>query len=206
MISRWRAIVFLTRTLRSQSGRIFFEPFIAKARRLPKLPRSSTCSWRVAFVWSWAKVCSMYAAPGGIGRGFSIFQPPSCLWPRPAALESSSMETGGSLRNAAAPTSSKPLAFGSICRLEAALDAAGCCFLFAPLYHPAFKAVAPVRKALAEEGSATIFNLLGPLLNPVRPDFQLAGVFDPKLLAGLCGDFWPARPQARVGRSRNRRP
>ena len=65
---------------------------------------------------------------------------------------------------------------------EAALDAAGCCFLFAPLYHPAFKAVAPVRKALAEEGSATIFNLFGPLLNPARPDFQLAGVFDRKLL------------------------
>ncbi len=65
---------------------------------------------------------------------------------------------------------------------EAALEAAGCCFLFAPLYHPAFKAVAPVRRALAEEGSATIFNLLGPLLNPARPDFQLAGVFDRKLL------------------------
>ncbi|HEY5706841.1 MAG TPA: anthranilate phosphoribosyltransferase [Terrimicrobiaceae bacterium] len=65
---------------------------------------------------------------------------------------------------------------------EAALNAAGCCFLFAPLYHPAFKVVAPVRKALAEEGSATIFNLLGPLLNPARPDFQLAGVFHRKLL------------------------
>jgi anthranilate phosphoribosyltransferase len=65
---------------------------------------------------------------------------------------------------------------------EASLAAAGCCFLFAPLFHPAFKAVAPVRKALADEGSATIFNLLGPLLNPARPDFQLAGVFDRKLL------------------------
>ncbi len=65
---------------------------------------------------------------------------------------------------------------------EASLAAAGCCFLFAPLFHPAFKAVVPVRKALAEEGSATIFNLLGPLLNPARPDFQLAGVFDRKLL------------------------
>ena len=65
---------------------------------------------------------------------------------------------------------------------EAALNAAGCCFLFAPLYHPAFRSVAPVRKALAEEGSATVFNLLGPLLNPARPDFQLAGVFDRKLL------------------------
>jgi anthranilate phosphoribosyltransferase len=65
---------------------------------------------------------------------------------------------------------------------QAALDAAGCCFLFAPLYHPTFKAVAEVRKALAQEGSATIFNLLGPLLNPARPDFQLAGVFDARLL------------------------
>jgi anthranilate phosphoribosyltransferase len=65
---------------------------------------------------------------------------------------------------------------------EASLAAAGCCFLFAPRFHPAFKAVAPVRKALADEGSATIFNLLGPLLNPARPDFQLAGVFDGKLL------------------------
>jgi len=65
---------------------------------------------------------------------------------------------------------------------QTSMDAAGCCFLFAPLYHPAFKAVAPVRKFLAEEGSSTIFNLLGPLLNPARPDFQLAGVFNPKLL------------------------
>jgi anthranilate phosphoribosyltransferase len=65
---------------------------------------------------------------------------------------------------------------------ETALEAAGCCFLFAPLFHPAFKTVAPVRKVLAEEGSATIFNLLGPLLNPARPEFQLAGVFDGTLL------------------------
>jgi anthranilate phosphoribosyltransferase len=65
---------------------------------------------------------------------------------------------------------------------ETALEAAGCCFLFAPLFHPAFKNIAPVRKRLAEEGSATIFNLLGPLLNPARPEFQLAGVFDGKLL------------------------
>jgi anthranilate phosphoribosyltransferase len=65
---------------------------------------------------------------------------------------------------------------------ETALEAAGCCFLFAPRFHPAFKTIAPVRKMLAEEGSATIFNLLGPLLNPARPEFQLAGVFDGKLL------------------------
>jgi anthranilate phosphoribosyltransferase len=49
--------------------------------------------------------------------------------------------------------------------------------------------VAPVRKALAEEGSATIFNLLGPLLNPARPDFQLAGVFHRKLLPAYAKAF-----------------
>lgn len=64
----------------------------------------------------------------------------------------------------------------------AALDSAGCCFLFAPHYHPAFQAIAPVRKFLAERGETSIFNMLGPLLNPARPSFQLAGVFDERML------------------------
>ncbi len=59
------------------------------------------------------------------------------------------------------------------------VEEVGAGFLFAPLYHPAFKAVVPVRKQLAEQGKRTIFNLLGPLLNPARPDYQLIGVFDP---------------------------
>lgn len=50
-------------------------------------------------------------------------------------------------------------------------------FLFAPLYHPAFKAAVPVRQALAAAGQRSVFNILGPLLNPVRPDFQFTGVF-----------------------------
>ncbi|MCF6311945.1 MAG: anthranilate phosphoribosyltransferase [Verrucomicrobiales bacterium] len=57
----------------------------------------------------------------------------------------------------------------------------GAGFLFAPMYHPAFKAVAPVRALLAKRGQRTIFNILGPLLNPVRPDYQVIGVFDEKL-------------------------
>jgi len=53
-------------------------------------------------------------------------------------------------------------------------------FLFAPNYHPTFRAVAPVRQLLAQEGRRTVFNLLGPLLNPARPAFQLVGVFGPE--------------------------
>lgn len=61
------------------------------------------------------------------------------------------------------------------------VEEVGAGFLFAPLYHPAFKAVVPVRQLLAKEGRRTLFNLLGPLLNPARPDYQVIGVFDPAL-------------------------
>lgn len=69
------------------------------------------------------------------------------------------------------------------------LEKAGCCFLFAPACHPSFRAVAPVRKLLAERGSASIFNIIGPLLNPARPEFQLAGVFNPALVKTYAGVF-----------------
>ena len=49
-------------------------------------------------------------------------------------------------------------------------------FFFAPKYHPAFKNIAPARKLCAERGQRTIFNFLGPLLNPARPSAQLIGV------------------------------
>lgn len=65
---------------------------------------------------------------------------------------------------------------------SAMLDDVGCVFLFAQKFHPAFKAVAPVRKFLAEQGVTTVFNKLGPLLNPAAPAFQLAGVFDPTMV------------------------
>ncbi|MDD3310916.1 anthranilate phosphoribosyltransferase [Pseudodesulfovibrio sp.] len=52
-------------------------------------------------------------------------------------------------------------------------------FLFAPAYHPAFKFIMPVRRQL---GIRTLFNFMGPLLNPVRPSHQLIGVGDPERL------------------------
>lgn len=66
-------------------------------------------------------------------------------------------------------------------RVGPCLEKAGVGFLFAPKYHPAFKAVVPVRKLLAEQGQRTIFNLIGPLLNPANPECQLVGVFDGEL-------------------------
>jgi len=74
------------------------------------------------------------------------------------------------------------------------IEQAGVGFMFAPMYHPAFKAVVGVRKKLAEKGQRTIFNLMGPLLNPARPQCQLVGVFDRE----FCPAF--ADILARLGR------
>lgn len=62
------------------------------------------------------------------------------------------------------------------------LEKTGCVFLFAPRYHPTFREVAPVRQKLAEKGVVTIFNKLGPLLNPAMPRLQLAGVYQETLV------------------------
>jgi anthranilate phosphoribosyltransferase len=57
----------------------------------------------------------------------------------------------------------------------------GFAFFFAPNFHPAFKNIALARKLCAERGQRTIFNLLGPLLNPARPSALLVGVPRPEL-------------------------
>ena len=61
----------------------------------------------------------------------------------------------------------------------------GFAFFFAPKYHPAFRHIIPARKLCAQRGQATIFNFLGPLLNPARPTAILVGVPRP----GLCEPF-----------------
>lgn len=62
-------------------------------------------------------------------------------------------------------------------KLRHSMETLNFCFFFAPAWHPAFKEIMPVRKELASEGKRTIFNILGPLINPGRPAFQLMGVF-----------------------------
>lgn len=63
--------------------------------------------------------------------------------------------------------------------LRKSMDKCNIAYLHAPLFSPAMKAVAPVRKAL---GVRTFFNMLGPLVNPVKPGYQLLGVYNLPLL------------------------
>lgn len=60
-------------------------------------------------------------------------------------------------------------------KLKKELDASNICFLHAPLFHPALKVVGPVRKNL---GVRTFFNMLGPMVNPASPAYQLVGVYN----------------------------
>jgi anthranilate phosphoribosyltransferase len=62
-------------------------------------------------------------------------------------------------------------------KLRGALRELGYVFFFAPAFHPAFKHIAPARKRLAAEGRRSVFNVLGPLINPGRPAHVLMGVF-----------------------------
>jgi anthranilate phosphoribosyltransferase len=62
-------------------------------------------------------------------------------------------------------------------KLRQGLAELGFVFFFAPRWHPAFLRVSPVRKALAAQGQRTVFNLLGPLINPGRPAHALVGVY-----------------------------
>src|SRR5687768_5562940 len=63
-------------------------------------------------------------------------------------------------------------------KLKKSLDRANICFMHAPLFHPAMKNVAPIRKDL---GVKTFFNMLGPMVNPAFPKRQLVGVFSLEL-------------------------
>jgi anthranilate phosphoribosyltransferase len=63
-------------------------------------------------------------------------------------------------------------------QLKRTLNSSNICFLHAPLFHPAMKTVAPIRREL---GVKTFFNMLGPLVNPAKPNNQLVGVYNLEL-------------------------
>jgi anthranilate phosphoribosyltransferase len=63
-------------------------------------------------------------------------------------------------------------------RLKHEVEEAGITFMHAPLFHPAMKYVAPVRRALKIR---TFFNMLGPMINPASPKYQLVGVYSPEV-------------------------
>jgi anthranilate phosphoribosyltransferase len=100
------------------------------------------------------------------------------------------------------------------------LEAHGFAFFFAPNYHPAFKHVAPARKLCADRGQRTIFNFLGPLLNPANPSAMLVGVPRPEMCEPLarvlqslgvrramvvCGEVGGQRSEVRGQRAEDRR-
>ncbi len=68
--------------------------------------------------------------------------------------------------------------------VEESIEKSGIGFMFAPTFHPAMKYVAPVRREL---GVRTVFNLMGPLINPAGADAQLVGVYSPDLVAKVAG-------------------
>ena len=72
-------------------------------------------------------------------------------------------------------------------KMRAALAELGFVFFFAPAYHPAFRHIAPVRKALAAQGRRTVFNILGPLINPGRPAHVLLGTYSAHAVPTLAG-------------------
>lgn len=72
-------------------------------------------------------------------------------------------------------------------KLRRAVAELGYVYLLAPNYHPAFKHIAPVRKALAAKGQRTIFNILGPLINPARPAHTVLGVFSADWVPQMAG-------------------
>lgn len=71
-------------------------------------------------------------------------------------------------------------------QLRKALREANFCYLYAPAFHPAFKAILGVRKKIAESGTKTIFNVLGPLINPAQPAYMLVGVYDVRWVEPLA--------------------
>ena len=126
--------------------------------------------------------------------------------PRRPACRSPSTATAASPAAAARPTcwpSWASTSNAAVAAVEACLDELGICFCFAPLLHPAMKHVAAVRKQL---GIRTIFNILGPLVNPAGAPLPIARRRPAGAAAAAGRRDGPARHRAHARRLRRRRP
>jgi len=74
-------------------------------------------------------------------------------------------------------------------KIKNALTATNFCYLYAPAFHPAFKAILNVRKKIAESGQRTIFNILGPMVNPAQPACMMVGVYDERWVEPIAEAF-----------------
>ena len=72
-------------------------------------------------------------------------------------------------------------------QLADCLGEVGCAFLYAPDFHPAFAGIAEARKILSAQGKRTAFHLLGPLVNPARPQVRMVGVFREEDMSKMAG-------------------
>ena len=142
-------------------------------------PRSSLSRARIILL-------PISSAPAVMAPTASIFPPPAPLSPRPVVCMWRNMVTAACPVGLVHPIYWPRLVSVWICQREesrAALDDLGVCFLFAPQYHTGFRHAMPVRKALK---TRTLFNVLGPLINPARPPLALIGVYSPELVQTDC--------------------
>ena len=86
-------------------------------------------------------------------------------------------------------------------KLRQALDQLGYAFFFAPNYHPAFQHIGAAHQALAAQGQRSVFNILGPLMNPGRPAHILLGVYSLPLVEKLSRTLDELGQEVEIGRA-----
>ncbi len=123
-------------------------------------------------------------APVATAATASISPPPAPLSLRPAVVA----KHGNRSVSSKSGSSDLLAAFGinldmNADKSRAALDELGVCFLFAPKYHTGFRHAMPVRQQLK---TRTLFNVLGPLINPAHPPLALIGVYSPELVLPIA--------------------
>ena len=127
-----------------------------------------------------------FGGPGGEGRNIINFPPASAFVAAACGLKVA--KHGNRSVSSKSGSSDLLAAFGINLDMNAdksrqALDELGVCFLFAPKYHTGFRHAMPVRQQLK---TRTLFNVLGPLINPAHPPLALIGVYSPELVLPIA--------------------